>query len=102
MSFNIYIIVIGMAGNKSDLFDKEQVDENEARDYAEKNGALFKVTSAFMNRGIKELFYELGKIYMKKHCSESSEDKTQSNKKKKYTSKVQLDTKKTHKKKKCC
>ena len=56
-----------MAGNKSDLFDKEQVDENEARDYAEKNGALFKVTSAFMNRGIKELFYELGKIYMKKH-----------------------------------
>ena len=102
MSFNIYIIVIGMAGNKSDLFDKEQVDENEARDYAEKNGALFKVTSAFMNRGIKELFYELGKIYMKKHCSESSEDKTQSNKKKKDTSKVQLDTKKTHKKKKCC
>ena len=39
-------IMLAIVGNKEDLLDKEQVDENEARDFAKENNALFFSTSA--------------------------------------------------------
>ena len=36
-----YFIVIGLAANKSDLYDKEEVSEETARQFAEKIGAIF-------------------------------------------------------------
>ena len=53
-------IVIGLAANKSDLFDKEQVPEAEARKYAQEIGAVFKLTSACTAAGIEELFKSIG------------------------------------------
>ncbi len=38
--------VIGVAGKKSDLYDREEVSEEEARAYAEERGYLFSYTSA--------------------------------------------------------
>ena len=49
-----------MAANKSDLFDKEQVPEAEARNYASQIGAVFKLTSACTATGIEELFKSIG------------------------------------------
>ena len=49
-------IVIGIAGNKADMFDKEEVSEQDARDFANQIGAQFRLTSAFENTGIDELF----------------------------------------------
>ena len=98
--FLIHFLVIGMAGNKSDLFNKEEVDENEAKSYAESNGAVFKVTSAFNNSGIRDLFFELGKKYMEKYCVEETGNKTGGNKKKKDQDKLQLNKKEHDKKKK--
>ena len=49
-------LVIGLAGNKSDLFDKEVVKEKEAENYAKEIGAIFKSTSACTSTGIEELF----------------------------------------------
>ena len=49
-----------MAANKSDLFDKEQVPESEARSYASEIGAVFKLTSACTAAGIEELFKSIG------------------------------------------
>ena len=49
-----------MAANKSDLFDKEQVPEAEARQYAAEIGAVFKLTSACQATGIEELFKSIG------------------------------------------
>ena len=49
-----------MAANKSDLFDKEQVPEAEARSYAQEIGAVFKLTSACTATGIEELFKSIG------------------------------------------
>ena len=57
----IYNLVIGIAANKSDLIEKEQVNEKEARQYAKDINAIFKVTSAaFTSAGIDELFKSIG------------------------------------------
>ena len=53
-------LVIGIAGNKSDLFDREQVKEEEAENYAKKIGAIFRLTSARTSAGIEELFEDIG------------------------------------------
>ena len=66
MYYNIffYFIVIGLAANKSDLFDKEQVSEAEAREYANQIGAIFKLTSACSGGGIEDLFKAVGCKYL--------------------------------------
>jgi len=46
MLFSSISVVIAICGNKNDLEDQRQVFENEARAYAEDNGALFIETSA--------------------------------------------------------
>ena len=56
-------IIISIAANKADLLEKEQVNEDEARQFAEDNGALFFSTSAKNSLGINEMFEEIGKYY---------------------------------------
>jgi small GTP-binding protein len=53
-------IVIGIAGNKCDLYEEEDVSEKEAREFAEQIGAVFELTSAQNNIGINELFLNCG------------------------------------------
>ena len=57
-------IVIGIAGNKCDLYEKEEVNENEAREFAASIGAIFALTSAQNNSGINELFRDVGNKYL--------------------------------------
>ena len=57
-------IVIGVAGNKSDLYDDEEVSEQEARDFAKEIGAIFALTSAQNNSGIDDLFKNMAKKYL--------------------------------------
>ena len=56
-------IIISIAANKADLLEVEQVNEDEARQFAEDNGALFFSTSAKNSLGINEMFEEIGKYY---------------------------------------
>ncbi|MCQ2817267.1 MAG: GTP-binding protein [archaeon] len=49
-------IVMGIAGNKSDLFTEEQVSETMARQYAAEIKAPYSLTSASEATGIDELF----------------------------------------------
>jgi small GTP-binding protein len=51
-------LVLGMAGNKIDLVDSEQVDESMARDYAKNINANFKLVSAKENPRIFISFLE--------------------------------------------
>jgi len=60
----IFKIVIGIAANKSDLYDNEAVPEEKAREFAEKIGAIFKLTSAYTSVGIEELFVSLGSKFI--------------------------------------
>lgn len=62
-----------MAANKSDLFDKEQVPEADARQYAKEIGAVFKLTSACTATGIEELFKSIGYKYLDPNFKEDEE-----------------------------
>ena len=57
-------IVVGIAGNKCDLYEEEEVQEEEAREFAESIGAVFELTSAQNNTGINELFLNCGYKYL--------------------------------------
>ena len=57
-------MVLGIAGNKCDLYEEEAVPEAEAREFASSIGAIFGLTSAQNNTGINELFQDVGKKYL--------------------------------------
>ena len=57
-------IVIGIAANKSDLYEEEAVSENEAKDFAKSIGAIFCLTSAQNNNGIDQLFKDVTRKYL--------------------------------------
>ena len=53
-------IVLAVASNKADLFDKEEISEEEGTAYANEINALFMMTSAYTGLGINELFENIG------------------------------------------
>jgi small GTP-binding protein len=57
-------VILGIAGNKSDLYDEEAVSEQEARDFAKSIGAVFSLTSAQNNSGIEDFFRNLARRYL--------------------------------------
>lgn len=56
-------VIIAIAANKSDLFEKEMVDQKEATKFANEINAIFKGTSAFTEKGIERIFEEIGKRF---------------------------------------
>ena len=74
-------IVIGLAGNKCDMFDKEAVTEAEARSFANEIGAQFQLTSAFKNLGIEYLFRMVGCKYLDPNFQYKINDETKEEKK---------------------
>ena len=52
--------IIGLAGNKCDLFEREAVTEEEGKELAKEMGALFQLTSPKEKIGINELFQTVG------------------------------------------
>ena len=70
-------IIIAIIGNKYDLFDKEEIQDEKVEDedgekYAKEKNAIFKLVTAKLDRkGIDSLFDELLNEYIKKHCGEN-------------------------------
>ena len=60
-------IVLGVAGNKCDLYESEEVKEDEAREWAKGIGAVFELTSAQNNTGINDLFLNVGYKFLDPH-----------------------------------
>ena len=56
-------IILAVAANKSDLIDKEAVDEEEARKFAENLGAIYVSTTATKIEPINDLFIQIAKKY---------------------------------------
>jgi len=73
-------MIIGIAGNKCDLFGEEDVDEEEVKKFAKSIGAVFKLTSCKECIGIDELFEECGKKYLEVNNLIGSENKSKNNK----------------------
>ena len=73
-------VVLGVAGNKCDLYESEEVKESEARQFAEEIGAIFELTSAQNNTGINELFFEVGNKYLDPNFKPSKDEDNPDNK----------------------
>ena len=73
-------MIIGIAGNKCDLFGEEDVDEEEVKKFAKSLGAVFKLTSCKECIGIDELFEECGKKYLEVNNLIGSENKIKNDK----------------------
>ena len=88
-------MIIGIAANKCDLFQEEEVSKEEGEKYAKSIGAVFQLTSCSENIGIDDLFQECGEKYFE---ANKLFHKTESIKIKKDIH----NNKKKNKKKKCC
>jgi small GTP-binding protein len=58
-------ILFGVAGNKCDLYEEEDVSENEAIEFSSSINACFKLTSAKLNTSINDMFSLLGQQFIK-------------------------------------
>ena len=94
-------VIYALVGNKSDLYEKEEVNEEEARQYAESINALFQLTSAKSNSGIDILFETFGKKFLKDKNKKGNDMKNNKDKKV-INSNIKLEKTKIEKKKKCC
>jgi small GTP-binding protein len=68
--------VFGLAGNKIDLFQVEQVTAEEGKNKAKEIGAIFKSTSAKTKVGINEFIEKLVEEYAKKEGDISDDNKS--------------------------
>lgn len=82
--------VIGIAGNKCDLYDKEEVSEDEAKGFANQNDCVFQLTSAFSGSGVKELFQSLGEKLVQKNGGTIPVEEEEKNPKKKEKGTIKL------------
>ena len=57
--------IIAFVGNKYHLYKKEEVDEKDAKEYTKSINALFKLVSIRDVYSVNDLFYEIGKRYLK-------------------------------------
>ena len=79
--------VIGIIGNKIDLFENEEVDEFKARDYAKNKKGFFKLVSAKENpKGFISFLEEMLHNYIKKRKGKINKDKVEKVKLKKNSS----------------
>ena len=68
--------IIAIVGNKNDLFDKEEVNGNEGKQYAKKIGALFYLSSAKDDApGFSEFMESLVKTYVERNNLDNSKDR---------------------------
>jgi small GTP-binding protein len=97
-------IIIAIAANKCDLFDKEVVDEKTAREFAKNIGAIFSLTSAKSTAGINDLFIQISKKYSGANSATIIEEKEENNEFKKIRKESVILTKNSQKNKKkgCC
>ena len=89
-------MIFDVVGNKTDLFQREEVPENEARNFAKSINAGFHLVSCKDCVGIKDLFEDCGRKYLE----DNDLIKEDSNKKNK--NKIVLKEDKKSEKKKCC
>jgi small GTP-binding protein len=66
--------VLAVVGNKTDLYEKEEVNEEEARQYAESIGAEFQLVSAKTGQNVTLLFEKVVRVYLGPEFTEKVEE----------------------------
>jgi Ras-related protein Rab-5C len=105
-------IILVVCGNKSDLVNDEQVDEEKAREFANEIGALFFLTSAKNSSSINDVFIQIAKKYsgndnvrIKENNEEIQVEENQKKDNNNRQGSVKIDNNvnnKNEKKRKCC
>ena len=96
--------VFGLAGNKKDLFTKEEVEEEAGENKANIINAIFKLTSAKTGNGINDFMQSLLEEYVKRienkeRSNKDKEDKKEDKRRQKLDSSIDIQNPKKHK---CC
>jgi Fe2+ transport system protein B len=63
---------LALAGNKNDMYEHEEVEENEGKELAKELGAIFQKTSAKESTGVEDLFLKIGKKFINPNAKDSS------------------------------
>ena len=63
---------MALAGNKNDMYEHEEVEENEGKALAKELGAIFQKTSAKESTGVEDLFTKIGKKFVNPNSSTDS------------------------------
>ena len=103
-------VIVFIVGNKSDLYEKEAVNEEEARQYAKDINALYKLVSAENGDGINEIFKMIGERMLTQEFLEkikneknNNDNNNSTNNNKNTIKNISIeDNKGQKKKKKCC
>jgi Ras-related protein Rab-21 len=95
-------MILGIAGNKCDLFQEEEVPDDEVKKFAQSIGAIFKPTSCKECIGIDELFQECGKKFLENNNLLKINNKEKANDKPIKLENKKEDKNNNNNKRKCC
>ena len=73
---------MAIAGNKNDMYEHEEVEENEGKELAKELGAIFQKTSAKESTGVEDLFVKIGKKFLNPNATETADPGKVENKQK--------------------
>ena len=76
-------VIFAIAGNKCDLYEKEEVEKTEGEKFAKEIGAIFHETSALNSNGINELFTDIAMKFSSPNVS-SDNNSMENNKEDKH------------------
>ena len=71
--------IIFVLGNKSDLYEREAINEEDARKYAEDINALYKLVSAQTGEGIEDIFKMIGEKLLTPEFLEKIKEESNNN-----------------------
>jgi len=69
-------MIIGIAANKSDLYENTEVNKEEGEEYAKKINALYFESTATDHENVVNIFEELIKVYIENNKEKKNEDTT--------------------------
>ena len=90
-----------MVGNKNDMYEFQEVTNDEGLSLAKNINAMYQITSAKNSSGIDELFKNLGKKFLDPQF-ENTSTMTKEERKNRGEKIMRDNIKNTQKKKKCC
>lgn len=79
-------LVLALVANNIDMFDKEQVREEEARDFAKEINAIYEGVTSY-GTGVDELFHSIGKKFLNPNWNQENEDEHKNEHEHKYRKK---------------
>ena len=92
--------IIFLIGNKSDLYEKEEVNEEEARKYAEEINSLYKLVSAQNGEGINDIFKMVGERLLTEEFLQKIKEENNVNNNRNSIKNIMVENSKAVKKKK--